>query len=103
MRAVPFGIALKNDHPHGILVPVLLVSDAKLIANSLFEHCDGLFGAAMKANGDRRQRWCADRSSRLGAIGVVRKPWLSSVGYLLSRLERRNPRLDLRAHNVACS
>jgi hypothetical protein len=42
---------LKNDHPHGILAPVMLVSDAKLIANPLFEHCNGFFGVAMKAKG----------------------------------------------------
>jgi len=29
----------------------MLVPDAKLIANALFEHCDGLFGMAMKAKG----------------------------------------------------
>jgi hypothetical protein len=46
-----FGISLKNDHLHGILAPVMLVSDAKLIANPLFEHCDGLFGMAIKAKG----------------------------------------------------
>ncbi len=29
----------------------MLVSNAKLIADPLFEHCDGLFGMAMKAKG----------------------------------------------------
>jgi hypothetical protein len=46
-----FGIALKYDHLHGLLVPVMLISEAKLVANALFEHCDGFFGAAMKAKG----------------------------------------------------
>ncbi|HEY8031568.1 MAG TPA: hypothetical protein VIF02_04065 [Methylocella sp.] len=27
----------------------MLISAAKLIADAFFEHCDGLFGAAMKA------------------------------------------------------
>ena len=42
---------MKYDYPHGILPRIMLVSDAKLIANPLFEHCDGFFGAAMKAKG----------------------------------------------------
>jgi hypothetical protein len=29
----------------------MLVSNAKLIATALFEHCDGFFGTAMKAKG----------------------------------------------------
>jgi hypothetical protein len=34
LMAVPFGIALKNDHAHGILARVMLISDVKLIANA---------------------------------------------------------------------
>jgi hypothetical protein len=34
---VPFGNELKHDHPHGNLARVILVSNAKLIANALFE------------------------------------------------------------------
>jgi len=48
---VPFGIALKYDHLHGLLAPNMLLSHPKLIANPLFKHCDGLFGMAMKAKG----------------------------------------------------
>ena len=42
---------MKHDHPHGTLAPVMLVSNAKLIATALFEYCDGFFGTAMKAKG----------------------------------------------------
>jgi hypothetical protein len=42
---------LKNDHPHGNLAPVTLLSHPKLIANTLFEHFGSLFGTAMKAKG----------------------------------------------------
>ena len=42
---------MKYDHLHGLLVPVMFISEAKLVANALFEHCDGFFGAAMKAKG----------------------------------------------------
>jgi hypothetical protein len=42
---------LKNNQLHGTLTPVVLVPDAKLIANTLFEHFGSLFGTAMKAKG----------------------------------------------------
>jgi hypothetical protein len=51
LRAAPFGIALKDDHLHGILAPNMLLSHPKLIAKPLFEHCNGLFGMAMKVKG----------------------------------------------------